>query len=977
MGKQRNSVFHFKRYIFFAVLFPFLCPWPVHALKAVYNDSKTVDLYLDQGPVPSGDREMKLVIYRDYYIRHEFEYTEGLHWMYYSDRQIRPDHVYDYLVKYYIKDNNGQWAEIVTSNTVQVDSSAAKGRLYNGPENPFRRPPVSWSGRVNVAGVTVAQGTLNIKEDCEVTLKGNLIVGVQDPVTGKRDGHISAKNVIFKRAEGADSPEVYLKYQYAPKINPPIEDSEFSGVDYRIDEEGDLVKAKGLIFTNGDLVMEAPNGTISDVTLKGAIVIGRKWGTRTACILQNSSCDYIDVFSPGNIILNTTCRSMTLFEQAFENEIKESTFKALTIHGSDNLVSANEIVEEPFQDQTTRNSSDVTGGLHVYGSQNTIKANNFLSAYEGLTLKTDAYENIFTENVFTTAGVAVYANSGTRGNEIYNNVFRGRPVGYATAWDDSGENSWNKPKQPGKNIVGGKFLGGNYWGDYAGLDENEDGLGDTSYVIGGLTGVVDRLPLISPGVLMVSAGKFNPEKALLAPRGGAFVAAQIKLSLDSEALSSTEVTRMTFSFNGDSDLIDLLYQPRLYRKPVSGSGGEDFVAWGEQAGNQYVFAMQEKIDPGEETLFSIAYALKYTDHYIKTPNARILQTAIFPTSGSGANNCEAVFGATISAHDIVCSNSKPVGGIVIGSVIPKNSFYVSYFDSARGAYKGDVFEPSTLEILARWDAYDFMCDQGNTDFHLPIEGPSGKAHIWIKGQDRIHYLSKYGNVPSFQTIDCLSREDTGSSAPIAEALDVYFDEETQKLYWVQGRTLTSPYEDSCVKYDGDIFMEISAAEGGLTEFRSNVIFPLRERYSKENVITDSFELLDPGYEAEVRIQTHDSAVTAAGLVKGGPKVTIDRRKALIDYPAFYLSKPATPELMVNVEGNIVDLTWTRVDDANGYTLFYAPYPNADYIRQINMLCNTALSAVLNTGSAWYVAVKAYNCAGFSDYSNICHFVVGE
>jgi len=974
MNKNQTSFLHLAKYVIVVLMLVFSYPTSAQALKSVYNDSNTVDLFLDQGPFP-GEQEMKLVIYRDYSVLYQLEYTAGDHWKYYSDQDIRPGRIYEYLVKYYVRDTNGQWVQAGMSDTIKVDSTYTRGTLYNGSDNPFKRSPISWSGRVNLARVTVAQGTLTINEGCEVTLNANLIVGTQILDTGEYDGHISAKNVIFKRGENVDSPQVLLRYQYAPSHNPPIADSQFIEVDYRISEEGDLIKARGLTFTNGNLLMEAPNGTITDVTVDGDIIIGLRWGKRTTCILQNSACDHIDIFSQGNTIKNTTCNTMMLHEEASENEIRDSTFKTLTIYGSNNLISGNEVVEKPFPATSDPGASDVARGIKVYGSQNSIKGNKFLALYYALTLERETSDNIVKENIFKTAGLALSAESGTRENQIYNNVFQGRPEGYSTGWDKSGENSWNTIKHAGKNIVGGDFLGGNYWGDYSGPDENEDGLGDNSYSIGGISGAVDRWPLVSPGLLDMSAGKFNPEKALLAPQGRAFIATQVKLALQPDVLSSTEVTTMTFTFKGSSDLIHLLYQPRLYREPVSGSGGEHFVASGEQVGDQFIFAMKEKIAPGEEALFNLRYSLKYTDGYIEGEAITTRQADCFPNSGAEVNNCQAVFGAAISADDIQCTNAEAIGGIVIGSVIPRNSLYVSYFDSAKSASRGKIFEPSTLQTLAQWDVYDYMCDQGNTNLHLPLDGPSGKAHIWIKSQDKIHYLSKFGNVPSFRIIDCLEREDAGSSAPIAEALDVFFDEGAGKLFWAQGRIIENPYEDSCLTYDGDIFMEVAAAEGGLDEFTTNIIFPLREHYPEEAVITDSFELMDQGYQAKVRIISHGSALAVAGLIGGGPKVKVDRRRILVDYQAFYLNRPTPPELFLDVDGAVVNLSWTSVNDANGYTLFYAPYPQAEYIGQINMLQKTALNAHPSYGNAWYVAVKAYNDAGFSEYSNIVHFVV--
>ena len=74
-------------------------------------------------------------------------------------------------------------------------------------------------------------------------------------------------------------------------------------------------------------------------------------------------------------------------------------------------------------------------------------------------------------------------------------------------------------------------------------------------------------------------------------------------------------------------------------------------------------------------------------------------------------------------------------------------------------------------------------------------------------------------------------------------------------------------------------------------------------------------------------------------------------------PAFALDAPT---LTVTTVGTNVDISWSSVNNATGYTLFYAPYPTASPIGSIDMGTGLSVSTDLPLGSAFYVAVQAYN-----------------
>lgn len=90
-------------------------------------------------------------------------------------------------------------------------------------------------------------------------------------------------------------------------------------------------------------------------------------------------------------------------------------------------------------------------------------------------------------------GDGIFLNS-SGNNLIYNNCFNNTNNAY-----DDGSNIWNITKTSGTNIIGGPYLGGNYWSDYTGWDTNGDGLGDIKLPYNSSGNIItggDYLPLV-------------------------------------------------------------------------------------------------------------------------------------------------------------------------------------------------------------------------------------------------------------------------------------------------------------------------------------------------------------------------------------------------------------------------------------------------------------------------------------------------
>ena len=150
-------------------------------------------------------------------------------------------------------------------------------------------------------------------------------------------------------------------------------------------------------------------------------------------------------------------------------------------------------------------SNNGESGIYLEGEDNTTIAGNTINSnMYGIyfTLHTESgyirsKDNTITNNIIFDNTYGIYFVDSSN-NTIYNNYFNNTNNAY-----DDGNNAWNITRTNGTNIIGGPYLGGNYWGDYAGEDTNEDGIGDTQLPYksaGEITVGGDWLPLTPTNV---------------------------------------------------------------------------------------------------------------------------------------------------------------------------------------------------------------------------------------------------------------------------------------------------------------------------------------------------------------------------------------------------------------------------------------------------------------------------------------------
>jgi parallel beta-helix repeat protein len=364
--------------------------------------------------------------------------------------------------------------------TVEEYEEARDG-LTTGPGTPPRTIPTVAIELPKAAAGTPISACTTINSPGSYTLAANILASPAAKCIQITSGDVSLDGG-WHIVEGVGDPSTYGIYVHNPAAR--LSNVTIFNVQVRGWHEGVYIES-------------VDSSTVQSSTISVNKYAGVRLTDSDGNTIDNISANTNDTFG---IVLNGNSENNTIINSTINNQgqgIQVGTYHSLANSNTirHNTISANQL------------GIDIESSDNLVIEHNTITYNHWGIYMYGVTGSTIAH-NIITDQGYQHnpyAGIYVFWSID---NLIYDNKFDNyKNFEIENPTTLYGNNDWNVEKTEGENIVGGPYIGGNYWGEYYGYgvgpsewcpDIDDDFICDSPYTLHADTGEVDNLPLKAP-----------------------------------------------------------------------------------------------------------------------------------------------------------------------------------------------------------------------------------------------------------------------------------------------------------------------------------------------------------------------------------------------------------------------------------------------------------------------------------------------